>query len=228
MEEAINQRFPNAKVARLDRDVVQRKGALEETLAAFRSGDLDVLVGTQMVAKGLDFPNVTLVGVIAADVSLNLPDFRAAERTYQLLAQVAGRAGRGKFAGEVVIQTFNPEHPSVVAASRHDYSVMMEQMLAERREANYPPFVRLVNIVVSGPDRAAVTDASDRLGKSLGEFQPLGPVDCVLERLQGRWRRHLLVKLPKGTPPSSLAAGLRIQLPKGVSMTVDVDPYSLM
>lgn len=228
VEESIGLEFPSARIGRLDRDVVQRKGALEEILASFRSGDLDVLVGTQMVAKGLDFPNVTLVGVIAADVSLNLPDFRAAERTYQLLAQVAGRAGRGKFAGEVVIQTFNPEHPSVLAAQRHDYHSMVERLLAERDEARYPPFVRLVNVVFSGEQRADVSAASTQVASDLSEFEVLGPVDCVLERLQGRWRRHLLIKLPRNSEPSNLRDALSAPLPKGVAMSIDVDAYSLM
>jgi len=230
VEQALQEMVPDRRIGRLDRDVAQKKGALAETLAAFRAGDLDALVGTQMVAKGLDFPNVTLVGVIAADTSLNLPDFRSAERTYQLLAQVSGRAGRGVKPGRVVIQTFNPEHPAVLFASRHDYLGMFESLRSERREAAYPPFVRLVNVTFSGKAKPAVEAASGVIAKrlSVGKIDFLGPADCVLERVREQWRRHLLIKLPPNVSPASLKDALEEELPKGVTMVVDVDPYSMM
>lgn len=229
VEEAVREAFPDAVVARLDRDVARKRGALEETLAQFRSGDVQILVGTQMVAKGLDFPNVTLVGVIAADLSLNIPDFRASERTFQLLSQVAGRAGRGKAPGHVVIQTFNPDHVALVCAQTHAYLPFFEAVRVEREEAHYPPYTRLVNIVVSGPRLDRVKQCADEALELLEGIDGivLGPADCPIERLVGDWRRHLLVKL---APEADMAAlqPLVDYRPKDVRVTIDVDPYSMM
>jgi primosomal protein N' (replication factor Y) len=231
VEEAVSLTFPGVAVARLDRDVAKKKGALEETLARFRSGDVKVLVGTQMVAKGLDFPNVTLVGVIAADTSLNIPDFRSSERTFQLLSQVAGRAGRGVSPGEVLIQTFNPEHVAVVCAKTHDFLSFYRATRQEREEALYPPFTRLVNLVFSGEDLEQVRSASDEAGRMLQELPDamvLGPVECAIERIQGRWRRHILVKLPLDAHVQEIGTLLKEQQHKNVLLTIDVDPYSLV
>ena len=230
VEEAVAALFPQTKVARLDRDVARKKGALEETLAAFRAGEIGILVGTQMVAKGLDFPNVTLVGVVAADVSLNIPDFRASERTFQLLTQVAGRAGRGIRAGRVFIQTFNPTHPSVLSSQTHNFIAMLESLKKERQDAGYPPYVRLVNIVLSGENRSAVIRASEEAHQRLlpTGTDILGPVDCAVERIQNRWRRHLLIKLPFGSSAEPIGHALEGFEPPGVLVVVDVDPYNLM
>jgi primosomal protein N' (replication factor Y) len=230
VEENVAQLFPAARVARLDRDIARRKGALEETLAAFRSGDIDILVGTQIVAKGLDFPNVTLVGVIAADISLNIPDFRSSERTFQLLSQVAGRAGRGTAPGEVVIQTFNPQHVAVLNAQTHDFLRFYEALREEREAALYPPYRRLVNVIFSGENRKAVLDASAEVKSLLSDSDSeiLGPVDCAMERLQSRWRRHLLIKLPPDASVQPIGLALANFHAKGVQIVVDVDPYSLM
>lgn len=231
VEEAVKNLFPEARVARLDRDVAQKRGAMETVLASFRTGDIDILVGTQMIAKGLDFPRVTLVGVVVADTSLNIPDFRATERTYQLLSQVAGRAGRGKIAGNVVIQTFNPQHVSVLTAQNHDYVGLYEAVKAERRSAKYPPFVRLVNIVLSGTELSEVKGAAEETAEALHEVDGaivLGPTSCPLERLQNRWRHHVLVKLPPNAGVGLLRDAVSGLKWKNVSMVVDVDPYSLM
>jgi primosomal protein N' (replication factor Y) len=231
VEEAVREAFPLTVVARLDRDVARHKGALEETLALFRSGETQVLVGTQMVAKGLDFPDVTLVGVVAADISLNLPDFRAGERTFQLLSQVAGRAGRGVKPGIVVIQTFNPDHVAVRTAQTHNYLSFYESLKIERQAAHYPPFRRLINIVLSGGSLPAVVAAADQAAdrlRSVPGVEVLGPVDCVLERLQNRWRQHLLLKLPADAETAPVGAALVGFAPKGIQIVVDVDPYSLM
>ncbi len=232
VEEAVRAAFPMARVARLDRDVAQRRNALDEILASFRSGDLDVLVGTQMVAKGLDFPNVTLVGVVAADVSLNLPDFRAGERTFQLLLQVAGRAGRGSKPGRVFVQTLNPGHPAVVAAAEHDYLSLYEHQKAERQAAGYPPFQRLVNVLVTSEDASLAREVSSeaaRLLRRVPEATVLGPADCALERIQKRYRRHVLVKLPPDGSPSGVRAALaELQAPAAVQVVVDVDPYTMV
>lgn len=231
VEELVTEEFPQAKVTRLDRDIAQKKGALEEVIASFRSGEKNVLVGTQLVAKGLDFPNVTLVGVIAADVSLNLPDFRSSERTFQLLSQVAGRAGRGSKPGEVVIQTFNPTTPSIVYAQRHEYLEFFHYCLQEREEAHYPPFLKLVNIVTSGESRSAVVGLGARILARLQTFEGihiLGPTDCVLERLNNRWRRHILIKAPLNFDLAKIGLAIDDVEEKGVQLTIDVDPYSLM
>ncbi|MDR3691355.1 MAG: primosomal protein N' [Fimbriimonas sp.] len=232
VEETVSLQFPNAFVARLDRDIARRKGALEDILTRFRSGEIQILVGTQMIAKGLDFPNVTVVGVIAADVSLNIPDFRSSERTFQLLSQVAGRAGRGTAFGSVVIQTFNPKHVSILTAQAHDFVSFYEAMSEERKAAGYPPFRRLVNVTFSGEDRAAVVSAGEEALERLRPVgligQLLGPVDCAVDRLQNRWRRHILVKLPPNSSAAPVGDALLGFAPKGVQVVIDVDPYSLM
>lgn len=231
VEEAVAETLPGARVARLDRDITQKRGALEEVLAAFGSGAIDVLVGTQMVAKGLNFPGVTLVGVIAADLSLNIPDFRASERTFQLLSQVAGRAGRGSRPGEVVVQTFHPSHIAVQAAQSHDFLQFYEAVVEERKEARYPPFRRLVNVVVSGEDRKAVGKHADTVKAALAQVrgvQVLGPTDCAIERLNNQWRMHVLAKLEPNTDVRAIPLTVLEEGPKGVQTVVDVDPYSMI
>lgn len=232
VEEEVRKLFPLARVGRLDRDVVRRKGALEEVLTKFRGGELNVLVGTQMVAKGLDFPNVTLVGVIAADISLNVPDFRASERTFQLLSQVAGRAGRGEHKGKTYIQTFKADHPSLVAAQNHDYEAIFEEILAERRDVGYPPFRRLVNILVTGTSLEAVTGigalAKDRLSHALPHAEILGPVSCVIEKVQNQWRKHLVLKLPPGAEVKPIQEALEGLHDPGAKLIIDVDPGTLL
>lgn len=231
VEEAVKQEFPDAKVARLDRDIAKRKGALEQILAEFRSGQIEVLVGTQMVAKGLDFPRVTLVGVIAADMSLNMPDFRASERTYQLLSQVAGRAGRSVNPGEVVIQTFNPDHVTMQCAKDHDYPRLAESITSERELVGYPPFKRLVNIMISSESRALAIETSYSVAVALEgvpDWEVLGPTDAVLEKLQNRWRRHLLIKMPRDAKAAEIGARVQGLSDKHVSVVIDVDPYSMV
>lgn len=232
VEEEVKKLFPLARVGRLDRDVVRRKGALEEILTKFRSGDLNVLVGTQMVAKGLDFPNVTLVGVIAADISLNVPDFRASERTFQLLSQVSGRAGRGQHRGQTFIQTFKADHPSLLAAQNHDYESIFAEILAERKEVGYPPFRRLVNILITGPSLQAVTGigflAKQRLEKAIPEAEILGPVSCVIEKIQNLWRKHLVLKLPPGAEVKPIQEALADLHDPGAKLMIDVDPATLL
>jgi primosomal protein N' (replication factor Y) (superfamily II helicase) len=230
VEEHVASLFPQARVARLDRDIARKKGALDDILARFRAGEIDVLVGTQMVAKGLDFPNVTLVGVIAADMSLNIPDFRASERTFQLLSQVAGRAGRGSSPGHVVIQTFNPGHVAIVCARDHDYISFYEEMREERRQAGYPPFQRLINIVGSGQDRAKVQRLLDDSAAALADLphaQILGPTDCAIERIESRWRRHLLIKLSPEAELAEIGARLAGLGSRDTPLAIDVDPFSL-
>ena len=196
--------FPGARVLRLDTDVAREKDGVGETIRRFARGDADILLGTQMIAKGLDFPRVTLVGVLDADVALHLPDFRAAERTYQLLVQVAGRSGRGRTPGEVIIQTCTPEHPAIAAVATAPLVEGEQQFrkreLSERREAGYPPFTRLVTLLVDGPDEGeverAAADMAERArgGAQADDIVVLGPAPQALSRLRDRHRWHVLLK----------------------------------
>ncbi len=192
-----------------------------------------------MIAKGLDFPAVTLVGVVNADVSLNLPDFRASERTFQLLAQVAGRAGRGPEPGEVLVQTARPTHFTLRAAAGHDYLGFAVRELADRAEPGYPPHVRLANVVVSGPDERQVVDAIDRVSDAtrtlleevkLQEVSLLGPAPCPLDRLRGRWRWHFLLKATRASSLGTVLRQLaeRHALSGRLRLEIDRDPESLM
>ncbi len=232
VEEATQTLFPHATVARLDRDVARIKGKLEEVLTKFRAQEIDILVGTQMVAKGLDFPNVTVVGVIAADISLNVPDFRASERTFQLLTQVAGRAGRGSRPGFVVIQTLQPDHISIQSAKEHEYEPLYRSIIEERRLAHYPPFFRLVNIKFTGEVRARVLQISTVAGQKLKNAFPLaevlGPVDCSIERLNNQWRRHIVMKLTPEEPYDQIGEAIRGLADPKVSVVIDVDPYNML
>jgi len=237
VEAEVRRLFPTARVARLDRDTARRKGAAAEMLARFGDGDLDVLVGTQMIAKGHDFPRVTLVGVISADVGLGLADFRSAERTFQLLTQVVGRSGRGSAAGEALIQTVFPEHYSVELACRQDYPAFFERELAFRRAMRYPPVVALINGVVrASSDRDAMSAAGalvDRIRDAAGQkpFVVLGPAPAPLARLRGEHRAQFFVKGPPSARADMRAAvltALRERPDLRRKTTVDVDPLSIL
>ena len=223
-----------ARVLRLDTDVA-RKERPAEILGAFSRGEADVLLGTQMIAKGFDFPRVTLVGVLDADVALHLPDFRAAERTFQLLVQVAGRAGRGKEPGEVLVQTCTPDHPAIAAAARYDAGGFMRAELAQRREARYPPFTRLATLLFTGPDETAVERAADACAAEIGDEAEragvtlLGPAPQALARLRGRYRWHLLLKCESGRAVSrGLEWAESGRRPGAVRVQADVDPSEVM
>ncbi len=231
--------FPKARVLRLDLDVAREDESPATVLERFARGEADVLLGTQMIAKGLDFPRVTLVGVLDADVALHLPDFRAAERTWQLLVQVSGRAGRGPQPGEVFIQTCTPQHPAVRAAAAHDPSLFLDQELKQRREARYPPFSRLAAILFSGPDESEVEAAATRIGRELEDdpvsedLQVLGPAAQALARLKRQYRWHLLLKGSDGRKVRAGAArALEIaEAAKGlgkVRWIADVDPVEVL
>jgi len=227
--------FPGARAARLDRDAVRRRGALDELLAAFRAGTIDILVGTQMIAKGHDFPRVTLVGVVSADVGLGLADFRASERTFQLLTQVAGRAGRGDQRGEAIVQTLYPDHYSIQLACRQDYAAFYNRELQFRSAMRYPPVVSLINTVVRASSLArAIGDAVvvvERLrgqGARLG-FRVLGPAPAPLARLRGEYRAQFLIK---GSNRKRMREALLEALAERPDVqrraTVDVDPVSVL
>jgi primosomal protein N' (replication factor Y) (superfamily II helicase) len=204
-------------------------------LARFARREVDVLVGTQMVTKGHDFPGVTLVGVVLADTALALPDFRAAERTFQLLTQVAGRAGRGAEGGQVIVQTFNPGTRAVAFAAAHDYAAFAEQELAERRRIGWPPFSRLLAARVEGSDsgarRAAQALAHAARPALRGEVSMLGPAPAAIERIRGRSRWHILFRAP--TPQALFRVHGALEPvarrpPGGAAVRFDMDPYSMM
>ena len=227
--------FPRAKVARMDSDTMRTRHAYTRTLRDFRAGEVDVLVGTQMIAKGLDFPNVTTVGVISADISLNLPDFRANERTFDLISQVAGRTGRGPKGGVVVVQSFAPDQFAIKAAARHDYLAFAERELSQREGMRYPPYTNLARIILRGEDLEKVEEAAHAIRAALEPgasetVQILGPAPAVIGRIQGRHRLNLLVKAPN---PERLVEVLqrarKLIKPSGtVQSVIDVDPLSML
>jgi primosomal protein N' (replication factor Y) (superfamily II helicase) len=233
VEADIAEKFPGVRVARVDRDTIRRRGAIVALLARFAAGEIDVLVGTQMLAKGHDFARVTLVGVISADVGLGLADFRAAERTFQLLTQVAGRAGRGEIRGEAIVQTLYPKHYSIRHACRQDYGAFYNDEITYRRGMKYPPAVALINTIVKARTReGAMTDAGE-LAAALrfgGEpYRVLGPAPAPLGRLKGEHRAQFFIK---GTHRTSMRKALMDVLstrPEIKRRTiVDVDPVSVL
>ena len=238
VEDELRMMLPEGVEAiRMDADTTRAKGAHQRLLEQFDAARSAVLVGTQMIAKGLDFPEVTLVGVINADTMLKLPDFRAAERTYDLLEQVAGRAGRGETPGQVIVQTYWASHPAMRAVEGHDRALFLEAELAERREAGYPPFSRLGNVVLWGRSDAAVRMASKALADAVRgrvEGQPgwevLGPTDCVKARAKDFFRRHVMVKSPVDADLGGVlgAAAASLGPLKGINMSVDIDAYDMM
>ena len=236
VEAEVKRLCPAARVARLDRDAVRRRGALTTLLSQFRDGAIDVLVGTQMIAKGHDFPNVTLVGVISADVGLGMADFRASERTFQLLTQVAGRAGRGEQRGAAIVQTLYPDHYSIQLACRQDYPAFYERELEFRRKMQYPPLVALINTIVRGRTfSSAMDDAADiaqRLHESAGErreLRVLGPAPPPLGRLRGEYRAQLLVKgVNRRRMREALLEAIQSRPEIARRTTVDVDPLSML
>jgi primosomal protein N' (replication factor Y) (superfamily II helicase) len=237
LEERLHKDFPGARMARLDRDTVRTKRQYQETLGAFASGALDILVGTQMLAKGHDFQRVTLVGVVSADSSLHLPDFRAAERTFQLLTQVAGRAGRGELPGRVLIQTYYPEHYAIQDAVRQDYSAFFEREMHFRRMMQYPPFTSLANVIVRDTNLEKAIIWSRQLslyfsphdGKAV---RILGPATAPLARLKKEHRFQFLLKSPKRSVLTKLLSGAMAyceakEIPQ-TAILVDMDPLSLL
>jgi primosomal protein N' (replication factor Y) len=236
VEEELHREFPAARVARMDRDTVTGKRAYETILAGFREGNHDILVGTQMIAKGHDIPNVTLVGVISADVGLGMPDFRAAERTFQLLTQVAGRAGRGDLPGEVLIQTINPDHYAVRFASAQNYDQFYEKELHFRRLMRYPPFSALANVLVRSREREDALRLAGELGMLLTpppeNLKVLGPAEAPVPRLKNEYRYQLLLKAASRKALKEALATLRNYALErkwpAAALVIDVDPLTLL
>jgi primosomal protein N' (replication factor Y) len=237
LEDEVRARFPKVVCARMDTDSMRVRGSHEDVLGRFREGEIQILLGTQMIAKGLDFPNVTLVGVINADTALHLPDFRAGERTFQLVAQVAGRTGRGEKGGRVLVQTLNPDHPAIAAAVRHDYLRFAKQELAARAELNYPPFGAMVRVVVRGPSEEVARNAADHVAHELkkhasGEtdVRVMGPAPAAIPKLRSNFRFQIQLQALEGAPLRHVAtaATAGLKLPKEVFCTVDVDPWDML
>jgi primosomal protein N' (replication factor Y) len=241
VEQEVIKAFPGAKVRRMDADSTTRKDAHQKILDAFQAREIDILVGTQMIAKGLDFPNVTLVGVISADTALNMPDFRAGERTFNLLTQVAGRSGRSEAGGEVIIQTYTPEHYSIQAAARHDYLRFYREEIGYREALLYPPLSRAAVILLRGVEEAEVIQAAnDLLGcletvkaNRFPEVEIRGPVAAPLARIQEKFRWHFFLRCPKVEDLRSLIQQAIALAPPtvksaGVDFIVDIDPIHMM
>ncbi len=236
LEEELAALLPQARIGRMDRDTTVRKGAHRQLIERMEKKEIDILLGTQMVAKGHDFPGVTLVGVIGADSSLNFPDFRSAERTFALLTQVAGRAGRGERPGKVLIQTWAPDHYALACAARHDYEAFYREEIALRGELGYPPFGHLVNLVFSGLDAEKVNRAAGQIASALeeaagGTVEVLGPAPCPLAKLRGKTRMQVLLKSPQRSALHRLLGylvPLRRKIPAGTALAVDVDPLDML
>jgi primosomal protein N' (replication factor Y) len=244
LEAELKERYPSLRAARMDSDSIRRKGHTFELLRKFSRREIDVLVGTQMVTKGYDFPDVTLVGVIGADFSLGFPDFRAGERTFQILSQVAGRAGRGEDTGRVMIQTFYPDHYAVTAARDHDYATFFQKEIELREQLGYPPFSYLACLRLQGNHKQKTGDMARRVVEGMmqvtgswpkrgKDLQVLGPVEAPLSKLKGKYRWQIFIK-SKG--PNLLHAFLkrlvgnfkRVLRGSGVSLTIDIDPYQML
>lgn len=246
VERVVAERFPSARLARMDVDTTSGKWAHTAILDRVGRGEIDILLGTQMIAKGLDFPNVTLVGVIDADTGLNLPDFRSAERTFQLLSQVAGRAGRGEKGGEVLIQTRMPTHHAVRHALTHDVTAFVQEELGHRRMPIYPPFVSLANVVLSGTAQVVTAEAMQATAawiaaliarSGVRDVVMIGPAPCPIDRIKDRWRWHLLLKAARPGTMSRVARYIaeRCPVPRqagyrqaDLRLIVDRDPVSLL
>jgi len=229
LEQETSYAFSSARLLRWDSDITRQKHSHQEILNKFRAHNADILIGTQMIAKGLDLPLVTLVGIVSADTGLNLPDFRAGERTFQLLSQVAGRAGRGILGGKVIIQTYSPEHYAIQAAARNDYNSFYNQEIAFRRQLHNPPFTRLACLVYSHTNDALCQKEAERMkrllieeinSKGIDDLSLIGPAPAFIHKLRGRFRWQLILR---GSEPSALLS--QIPIPRG--WTVDIDPVGL-
>ncbi|KAA1260758.1 Primosomal protein N' [Rubripirellula obstinata] len=240
LEVEVKSRFPGAKVARMDSDTMRRPGSHQKVLSAFRSGEINILLGTQMIAKGLDFPNVLLVGVINADSALHFPDFRAAERTFGLVTQVAGRTGRGDRGGRVIVQTFSPEHPAIQAASRHDYEQFAHDEMNARRKFNYPPLGSVARIIIRGGVEEVTESTAESLVRhfesardKLGhEVRILGPAPPPMSKLKGKYRFHILLQAVASGPLGEVirTATDKFVIPEkdDVQYVVDIDPMEML
>ena len=240
IEQYIKELYPQHKVERIDSDILTKKGEHIKLLEKFQHKEIDILVGTQMIAKGLDNPNVTLVGVISADASFNLPDFRASERGFQLLTQVAGRAGRGEFSGSVIFQTYNPDYYALASAKSQNYKEFYETEIIAREEFDYPPFSQIIRIILSSENNFRAEKSAQeivlRLSTMIEKFgvserlEVLGPTPCIIERINGLYRFQILIKNKLAQKGHDFLASFfnKITMPKDIRMTIDVDPLDIL
>ncbi len=241
VEEKIIELFPNASIGRLDLDTTKEKGSVDKILTAFKKGKTDILIGTQLVAKGLDFANVGLVGIVSADISLNIPDFRSAERTFQLITQASGRAGRGDSVGKVIIQTYTPEHYAIIAAAEHDYKGFYDNELLVRKQMFYPPFSQLIQIMILSEDEKSAEAMSktiaDMIREQMGPMEArniLGPQVAALQKVSNRYRYQILIKVgpDKDVAYAQVIKAIKqkVSLIKGndLLISVDLNPYSFI
>jgi primosomal protein N' (replication factor Y) len=228
----------------MDRDTMRHKGKVQQVLKRFRNREVDVLVGTQMVTKGHDFPNVSLVGVISADLSLNWPDFRAGETTFQLLSQVAGRTGRGSSPGRVIIQTYNPSHYAICAARDYDYNGFFSREIELRRRLHYPPFSSIANLrflgnskskteQMAGQMQVRITEMIQSRFKGKKDLEVLGPVEAPIAKLKNKYRQQILIKSRRPRPLNQLLTEVdrlssQILGSSGVKLIIDIDPYQMV
>lgn len=244
LEKELKEILPQARIARMDRDTTRKKGYAFSILKQFSEQQIDIMVGTQLITKGYDFPNVTLVGVIIADLSLGVPDFRAGERTFQLLSQVAGRAGRGEQSGRVIVQAFNPEHYAIRTARDHDYPTFFKTETELREQLGYPPFSYMACLRFMGNSEKATAEGAQVVGRGITgvlenwpkrgrEIQVLGPVEAPLAKLKGKYRWQILLK-SKGTGllhyllKETEKFSKKLLRRTGVTMIIDVDPYQML
>lgn len=240
IEQYIKDLFPEYNVERIDSDILVRKGEHIRLLEKFQRGDIDILIGTQMIAKGLDNPNVTLVGVISADASFNLPDFRASERGFQLLTQVAGRAGRGEFAGKVLFQTYNPDFYALESAKSQNYEEFYSTEITAREEFDYPPFSQIIRFVLSSENNFRAEKSAQEIAMRLclmtekfgisERLEVLGPTPCVIERLNSQYRFQILIKNKMSQKGHQFVSSFinKITLPKDIKLVIDVDPLDIL
>ena len=231
VESEAHRLFPAAIIERMDTDSTGKRGSHDKALSRFKDGRVDILIGTQMIAKGLDFPKVTLVGVISADTALNLPDFRSAERTFNLLTQVAGRAGRSDLGGRVIIQSYTPQHYSIQAAKNHDYNTFYDKEILLRKELYLPPFCRMVALTLRGRKEEKVFKASDNLKAILEKadksknIKILGPAPSSISKMKGMYRWGIFLRSENAENITSiLKKALRENKTSGIIITVDADP----
>jgi primosomal protein N' (replication factor Y) len=237
VEETLPKLFPHARIARMDSDSLKRKEDYRRILGDFRTGKIDILLGTQMIAKGLHFPNVTLVGIIYADLTLHMPDFRASERTFQLLTQVSGRAGRGDIEGEVVVQAFTPFHPAIQYARKHDFLGFYDQEIEFRQELSYPPLARIAMLTLRGRNEEKVALCADYVRKeldktlpALGEFIIAGPAPAPLLKAENYFRYQIMVRGKRMSKLSRSLATLNetVKMPEDITLITDIDPVNMV
>jgi len=234
LEDELKGVLPDARIARLDRDLVRSRRQLESLLEDVRAHKIDILIGTQMVAKGHDFPNVTFVGIISADSSLNFPDFRASERTFQLISQVAGRAGRREEVGNVLIQALEPQHSAIQTALTYDFEAFYDAELPNRQDLRYPPFGHLALIRIESESEGHALKASSQLVSALNETKPtypnivLGPAPAPITRLKSIFRMQILIKATSRKDLRQILGGMRTFRYGGVKVVVDIDPMNML